>query len=233
MRTAPRRIGLLGGITWHSTLEYERLLHEGVARALPGSSADLAIRHYEWGAVERAQAEGDWDGLAARFGADARWLVDGGAEAILICANTMHLVADQVAAAAGVPVIHIVDEVAAAARAAGIARVALLGTGFTMRMPFYRERLAAGGIEALVPEEQRLAEVHDLIYARLARGIVDDAGRTLMRTAALELLDAGAQGIVAGCTEIPMVMTADDVDVPYLDALALHAQAAVRFALAD
>ncbi|WP_062517741.1 aspartate/glutamate racemase family protein [Demequina gelatinilytica] len=233
MRTAPRRIGLLGGITWHSTLEYERLLHEGVAAALPGRSADLAIRHYEWGAIERAQAEGDWDGLAARFGDDARWLVDGGAEAILICANTMHLVADRVQEAAGVPVIHIVDEVAGAARAAGLERVALLGTGFTMRMPFYRERLASHGVEALVPPEPRLTEVHALIYERLARGIVDDAGRALMREATAELLDAGAQGVIAGCTEIPMVMTAADVEVPYLDALALHADAAVRFALSD
>ncbi|WP_062304236.1 aspartate/glutamate racemase family protein [Demequina subtropica] len=233
MRTAPRRLGLLGGITWHSTLEYERLLHEGVAATLPGSSADLLIRHYEWSAVERAQAEGDWDGLAARFGDDARRLADGGAEAILICANTMHLVADQVAEAAGVPVIHIVDAVAAAARAAGLDRVALLGTGFTMRMPFYRERLAAAGVEALVPSEPRLTEVHALIYERLARGIVDDAGRALMRTATEELIGAGAQGVIAGCTEIPMVMTAEDVEVPYLDALALHAEAAVRFALAD
>ncbi|WP_062389567.1 aspartate/glutamate racemase family protein [Demequina iriomotensis] len=232
MRTSPRRIGLLGGITWHSTLEYERLLHEGVAAALPGSSADLLIRHYEWAAIESAQAAGDWDGLAATFGRDARWLADGGAEAILICANTMHLVADQVQEAAGVPVIHIVDEVAAAARTAGLSRVALLGTGFTMRMPFYRERLAARGVEALVPDEPRLSEVHALIYDGLARGVVDDAGRALMRQAADELFAAGAQGLIAGCTEIPMVLTADDVDAPYLDALALHADAAVRFALA-
>ncbi|WP_062467305.1 aspartate/glutamate racemase family protein [Demequina maris] len=233
MRTAPRRIGLLGGITWHSTLVYETLLHEGVAAALPGRTADLAIRHYDFGGVAAAQEAGDWDGLAATFGRDARWLVDGGAEAILICANTMHVIADEVQDAAGVPVIHIVDETAAAIRAAGLDTVALLGTGFTMRMPFYRERLASRGVEAVVPDEPRLTEVHDLIYRRLAWGIVDDAGRALAREASDELVARGAQGVIAGCTEIPMVMTADDVDVPYFDALALHAEAAVRFALAD
>ncbi|WP_062465279.1 aspartate/glutamate racemase family protein [Demequina soli] len=233
MRTSPRRIGLLGGITWHSTLEYERLLHEGVAAALPGRTADLVIRHYDFGGIAAAQDAGDWAGLAMTFGRDARWLVDGGAEAIVICANTMHVIADEVAEAAGVPVIHIVDETAAAIRAAGLDTVALLGTGFTMRMPFYRDRLAAQGVTALVPAEPRLSEVHALIYERLARGIVDDAGRALMRAAAEELVAAGAQGVIAGCTEIPLVMTAADVDVPYLDALALHAEAAVRFALAE
>lgn len=233
MRTHPRRIGLLGGITWHSTLEYERLLHEGVAAALPGRTADLLIRHYEFGAISEAQAAGDWDGLAETFGRDARWLVDGGAEAILICANTMHLVADQVEEAAGVPVIHIVDEVAAAITAVGLDTVALLGTGFTMRMPFYRERLAERGVEALVPDEPDLSALHALIYDKLARGIVDDAGRALVRELTAALAERGARGVIAGCTEIPMVMTADDVDVPYFDALALHAEAAVRFALDD
>ncbi|WP_062290814.1 aspartate/glutamate racemase family protein [Demequina phytophila] len=233
MRTSPRRIGLLGGITWHSTLVYETLLHEGVAETLPGRTADLVIRHYDFGAIAAAQEAGEWDGLAATFGRDARWLVDGGAEAILICANTMHVIADEVEAAAQVPVINVIDETAAAIRAAGLSTVALLGTGFTMRMPFYRERLAAGGVEALVPDEPRLAEVHSLIYDKLARGVVEDEGRALTRKATAELVARGAGGVIAGCTEIPMVMTAEDVDVPYFDALALHAQAAVRFALED
>ncbi|MDN4478728.1 amino acid racemase [Demequina sp. SYSU T00039] len=233
MRTHPRRIGLLGGITWHSTLEYERLLHAGVAAALPGRTADLVIRHYEFGSISESQEAGDWDGLADTFGRDARWLVDGGAEAIVICANTVHLIADQVEAAAGVPVIHIVDEVAAAITASGVDTVALLGTGFTMRMPFYRDRLAARGVTALVPAEPDLSALHALIYDKLARGVVDDAGRALARDVTARLTARGAGGVVAGCTEIPMVMTGDHVDVPYFDALALHAEAAVRFALAD
>lgn len=233
MRTSPRRIGLLGGITWHSTLDYERLLHEGVAAALPGQSADLVIRHYNFGRIGEAQAAGDWDGLAELFAADARWLVDGGAEAVLICANTMHLVAPQVQEAVDVPVIHIVDETAKAIRAAGLDTVALLGTGFTMRMPFYRERMAQHGVTTLTPDEPELQAIHDLVYTELANGIVTEDGRALAKRATQAVLARGAQGVIAGCTEIPMVMTAADVDVPYFDALALHARAAVDFALAD
>jgi len=233
MRTSPRRIGLLGGITWHSTLDYERLLHEGIAAALPGQSADLVIRHYNFGEIAASQAAEDWDGLAALFADDARRLVDGGAEAILICANTMHLVAPQVQAAVDVPVIHIVDETAKAIRAAGLDTVALLGTGFTMRMPFYRDRMAEHGVTTIAPEEHDLQAIHDLVYRDLANGIVTAEGRALAQRVAAEILERGAQGVVAGCTEIPMVMTADDVSVPYFDALALHARAAVEFALAN
>ena len=233
MRTSPRRIGLLGGITWHSTLDYERLLHEGVAEALPGQTADLVIRHYNFGEIAVSQAAEDWEGLASLFADDARWLVDGGAEAILICANTMHLVAPQVQAAVDVPVIHIIDETAKAIQAAGLDTVALLGTGFTMRMPFYRERMAEHGVTTMTPVDPDLQAIHDLIYTDLANGIVTDEGRALAQRVTAEILGRGAQGVIAGCTEIPMVMTAEDVSVPYFDALALHARAAVDFALAD
>lgn len=233
MRTSPRRIGLLGGITWHSTLEYERLLHEGIAAALPGQTADLVIRHYNFGEIAAAQAAGDWDGLAQLFADDALRLVDGGAEAILICANTMHVIAPQVQAAVPVPLIHIVDETAKAIRAAGLDTVALLGTGFTMRMPFYRERMAEFGVTTVAPDEPDLEAIHRLVYDELANGLVTDAGRALAKRVTAELLDGGAQGVIAGCTEIPMVMTAGDVDAPYFDALEEHARAAVAFALAD
>ncbi|WP_291379370.1 amino acid racemase [Demequina sp.] len=233
MRTSPRKIGLLGGITWHSTLEYERLIHEGVADALPGQTADLTIRHYNFGEIADLQAAGDWDGLGRRFAADAQWLVSGGAEAVLICANTMHVVAPAVEDAVSVPVIHMVDETAKAIRASGLDTVALLGTGFTMRMPFYRDRMAQHGITTMVPDEPDLQAIHDLVYTELARGIVSQEGRNLARRVTTDILARGAQGVIAGCTEIPMVMTADDVDVPYFDALAVHAQAAVEFALAE
>ncbi len=233
MRTSPRRIGLLGGITWHSTLEYERLLHEGVAAALPGQSADLVIRHYNFGEIAAAQAAGDWDGLAWLFVEDARRLVKGGADAILICANTMHIVAAQVEAGVDVPVIHIIDETAKAILAAGLDTVALLGTGFTMRMPFYRERMAQSGVTTIAPEEPDLQAIHDLVYNELTQGVVTPEGKALAKRVTGSVLARGAQGVIAGCTEIPMVLTSEDVDVPYFDALALHAKAAVKFALAD
>ncbi len=233
MRTSPRKIGLLGGISWHSTLDYERLLHQGVANALPSQTADLLIRHYNFAEIGKAQAAGDWDGLGRQLAADAQWLVDGGAEALLICANTMHLVAPAVEEAVDVPVIHMVDETAKAIRAAGLDTVALLGTGFTMRMPFYRDRMAVHGVATIVPDEPDLQAIHDLIYTDLTRGVVTAEGRALATRVTGDMLARGAQGVIAGCTEIPMVMTAEDVDVPYFDALALHARAAVDFALAD
>jgi len=233
MRTTPRRLGLLGGITWHSSLIYERLINEGVADALPGQSADLLVRSYNFGQIAADQAAGNWDGLGATFAADARLMVDGGAEAILICANTMHLVAPAVEAAVDVPVINVIDVTAKAIRAAGLETAGLLGTGFTMRMPFYRERMATHGVTTIAPEEPDLTAFHELIYERVARGIITDVERQGARDASSDLIGRGAQGIIAGCTEVPLILTADELPVPYFDSMALHAQAAIHFALAD
>lgn len=231
-RTVPRRLGLLGGITWHSSLDYERRLNDGVNDALGGSSsADLWVRSYDFQQIADAQAAGDWDDLAATFAADARALESAGAEAILICANTMHLVAPQVAAAVGIPLIHMLDATARAIQAAGVSTVALLGTGYTMRKPFYRDFMAERGIEVLVPDEPDLTSIHDLIYDELARGIVRDEGRDLVMGVVGRLLARGAQGVIAGCTEIPLVLTEHDLDVPYFDTVDLHVQAALDFAL--
>ena len=233
MRTEPRRLGLLGGITWHSTLVYERLLHQGVAAQIPGRTADLVIRHYDFGTVGQAQNTGEWVRLARQFAADAKWLVDGGAEAIMICANTMHVAAASVQAAVDVPVIHSIDVTAKAAKDAGLDTVALLGTGFTMRMPFYRERMASHGVKLLVPQEDALQAIHEQINGSLGEGVVTDEARALVHDAAAEMVGRGAQGIIAGCTEIPLVLGADDLDVPFLDSIALHAQAGLEFSLAD
>ena len=234
MRTSPRRLGLLGGITWHSSIDYERRLNEAVNDALGGSSsADLVVRSYNFQHIADAQAEGDWDGLAREFARDARAIESAGAEAILICANTMHLVAPQVIAAVSIPVIHMLDVTADAIEAAGLDTVALLGTGYTMRMPFYREHMERRGITAIAPDEPDLTALHDLIYTELARGIIRDEGRDLAMGVTQRLLDRGAQGVIAGCTEIPLVMTANDLRVPYFDTVALHVDAALAFILGD
>ena len=234
MRTVPRKLGLLGGITWHSSIDYERALNEGVNEQLGGSSsADLIVRSYDFQQIANAQAAGDWDGLAATLAKDARSLESAGAEAILICANTMHLVAPQVQAAIGVPLIHMLDATADAMVAAGVTRAALLGTGYTMRMPFYRDHMAARGIEVIPPDEPDLTAIHDLVYEELALGIVRDEGRDLTLGVTHRLLDRGAQGVIAGCTEIPMVLTANDLEVPYFDTVKLHVAAALAFALGD
>jgi len=234
MRTKPRRLGLLGGITWHSSIDYERALNEGVNEQLGGSSsADLIVRSYDFQQIADAQARGDWDGLAAMFARDARSLEAAGAEAILICANTMHLVAPQVRAAISVPLIHMLDVTADAMVAAGVTRAALLGTGYTMRMPFYRDHMEARGIEVIAPDEPDLTAIHELIYEELARGVVRDEGRDLVLGVTERLLDQGAQGVIAGCTEIPLVLTQNDLDVPYFDTVKLHVAAALDFALKD
>ncbi|MDN4480362.1 aspartate/glutamate racemase family protein [Demequina muriae] len=234
MRTEPRRLGLLGGITWHSSLEFERLLNEGVNGRLGGSSAaDLLVRSYNFQQIADAQAAGDWDGLGARFAADAAALEGAGAEAILICANTMHKVAPAVASAIDVPLIHMLDATADAIEAAGLDTVALLGTGYTMRDPFYRDHMAARGITTVVPEEPALGELHELIYGSLARGIVPDGASEWVTGVYEQLRERGAQGVISGCTEIPMVLTQDDVDEPYFDSMGLHVEAALEFALRD
>lgn len=234
MRTKPRRLGLLGGITWHSSIDYERALNEGVNDALGGSSsADLIIRSYDFQQIADAQSAGDWDGLAATFAKDARALEAAGAEAIVICANTMHLVAPQVQQAISIPVIHMLDVTATAIKDAGLDTVALLATGYTMRMPFYRDHMAARGIEVIPPDEPDLTAVHDLIYEELARGIIRDEGRDLVLGVTGRLLDRGAQSVIAGCTEIPLVLTQNDLDVPYFDTVQLHVAAALNFALED
>ncbi|WP_061961426.1 aspartate/glutamate racemase family protein [Demequina flava] len=231
-RTEPRRLGLLGGITWHSSLEFERLLNEGVNTARGGSSAaDLLVRSYNFQTIADAQAAGDWEGLGQTFAKDAKALEAAGAEAILICANTMHKVAPAVASAIDIPVIHMLDATADAIEAAGLDTIALLGTGYTMRDPFYRDHMAARGITTIVPEEPTLQEVHDLIYGNLARGIVPEGAAAWTRGVYDELKARGAQGVISGCTEIPMVLTADDVADPYFDSMALHVDAALRFAL--
>lgn len=234
MRTQPRRLGLLGGITWHSSIEFERLLNEGVNKALGGSSAaDLWVRSYDFQQMADAQAAGDWEGLGARFAEDAVKLQNAGAEAILICANTMHKVAPAVEAAIDVPLIHMLDATADAIKASGKDTVALLGTGYTMRDPFYRDHMAALGITTIVPDEPVLGEVHDLIYGSLARGVIPDGAPEWVKNVYDDLRERGAQGVISGCTEIPMVLTADDVDEPYYDSMGLHVEAALKFALSD
>lgn len=233
MRTSPRRLGLLGGTTWHSSVIYERLLNEGIQAALPGQTADLVIRSYNFGEISAHHKADTWDELAEIYIADARWLHDGGAEAILICANTMHKVAPQVEAAIDIPVISIIDETAKAIKAAGFDNAGLLATGYTMRMPFYRDRMAEQGVTLVIPEEPDLSAFHELIYDRVAHGVIEEQDFEGARAAAEKLVSRGAQGIISGCTEVPLVLTQDDLDVPLYDSMQLHVDAALAFALSD
>ncbi|MBN2176576.1 MAG: aspartate/glutamate racemase family protein [Demequinaceae bacterium] len=232
MESSPRRLGLLGGMTWESSVLYERLLNEGTRDRLGGAhSADLVVRSYDFQELADASSAGDWIGLGDRFATDAALLESAGAEAILLCANTMHKVADRVSSAVSVPFLHIVDATADAISAAGPKTVALLGTAYTMRDPFYRDHLNSRGIAALVPDEADIAAIHAIIYDELAKGVFLDESRKRLQRIVRDLVGKGAEGVIAGCTEIPLLLRAEDVDLPYFDTLTLHVQAALDFSL--
>ncbi len=232
METLPRKLGLLGGMTWESSVVYERLLNEGTRERIGGShSADLIVRSYDFQGIADSMTAGDWSGLGDRFAADAAFLESAGAGAILLCANTMHKVADRVKGAISVPFLHIIDITADAILAAGLHTVALLGTGYTMRDPFYRDHMADRGVTTVVPDEEDVTEVHRIIFEELSRGVIRSESRETLQIIIGGLIGAGAQGVIAGCTEIPLLLHAQDVSVPYFDSLTLHVEAALNFSV--
>jgi aspartate racemase len=227
-------IGILGGMSWESSIEYERVMNAAVRERMGGShSADLIVRSYDFSKIETLQESGGWDLLAQRLTADALALEAAGAELLVIATNTMHAVAPQVEAAIGIPLIHIADATAAAVRAAGLDRVALLGTRYTMEMTFYSDRLEQHGIEVLVPDEPDRTIVHDIIYDELVRGVVSPTSRDEYLRIIDSLVASGAQGVIAGCTEIELLVTPDDVSVPLFPTARIHALAAIEAAWAE
>lgn len=227
-----KTIGLLGGMSWESSIHYERLINEGVRARIGGAaSADLIIRSYNFATIEGLQTAGDWAGAGALLGRDARHLQDAGAEVVVLCTNTMHLVAPAIEASIDVPFLHLADCTATAVRSAGVSRVALLGTRYTMEKDVYRTRLEAHDVHVIIPDEPDRTMVHDVIFDELVQGIVRPESKRRYLGAIDRLLDRGATGVIAGCTEIELLVTPDDVSVPYFPTAALHAEAAVRFAL--
>ena len=229
-----RRIGLLGGTSWESTVGYYRPLNDSVRDRLGGKhSADLLLRSFEFAEVCELQEADDWAALGALYAAEASALRDGGAQVLGICANTMHLVYDDVVQGSGLPVIHVAEAVADAAQAAGIERLALLGTRYTMGSDLYPTRLAPRGIEVLVPEAEDAAEVNRLIYDELVLGQVGDLSARRLRGIVDRLVARGAQGVVLGCTELGMVIdpAGPTLPVPALDSLTLHVNALLDAAL--
>jgi aspartate racemase len=230
-----KRLGLLGGMSWESSVEYERVINRAVRDALGGvASADLVIRSFNFAEIEQLQTRDAWDDAGAMLAAAAVDLENSGAEAIVLCTNTMHEVAPAIERAISVPLLHIADATATAVRASGVDTVALLGTRFTMERGSYVGRLRdRHGLTVLVPDEPDRTIVHDIIYGELVRGIVRDESRERYRAIIDRLIERGATGVIAGCTEIELLIGADDVSVPYFPTARLHAEAAARFALND
>ena len=227
-----RTIGLLGGMSWESSIEYERIINTEVRAALGGvHSASLLVRSYDFAEIERLQAEDDWDGAGAVLAADARRLEEAGAGLIVLCTNTMHRCAEAIEAAIGVPFLHLADATARAVVEAGVEQVALLGTRYTMEQDFYRARLERHGLSVIVPDEPDRTLVHDVIYGELVQGVVSPISQDAYLHVIDRLVERGAQGVIAGCTEIELLVGPDDVEVPYFPTTALHARAAARWAL--
>jgi len=228
-----KRIGLLGGMSWESTALYYSLINELVGERLGGfHSARCVIGSVDFADVEALQVAGDWAAAGRLLAREAQLLESAGAELLVLCTNTMHLVAEDIEAATGVPLLHLGDVTAGAVRAEGLSKVGLLGTAFTMEQSFYRDRIASHGLSVLVPEADDRALVHRVIYDELVRGVVREESRAAYRGVMARLVDRGAEGIVLGCTEIELLVSADDASVPVFPTTRLHAEAAVRAALA-
>nr|CAA9324622.1 MAG: Aspartate racemase [uncultured Nocardioidaceae bacterium] len=224
---------MLGGMSWESSAEYYRLANELVRERLGGlHSADCILLSVDFADIEALQASGSWD-EAGRLLADAAGRLEAaGADLLLLCTNTMHKVADQVAAAIEIPLVHLADATAAAINAEGLTTVGLLGTAFTMEQEFYRDRLESHGLTVLVPDEEDRALVHSVIYDELCLGVVTDASRAAYVGVIDRLIHAGAQGVVLGCTEIELLISQADSRVPVFPTTRLHVEAAVDRALA-
>lgn len=219
-------------MSWESSIEYERIINIAVRAELGGThSADLIVRSYDFGAIEALQAEGRWDEAGDLLARDAAALERAGAECIVLCTNTMHVVANQIEAAIDVPFLHLADATAVAVNAAQISTVALLGTRYTMEQDFYRVRLESHGLTVLIPDEPDRTAVHDVIYDELVRGVVSADSKAAYLEVIGRLVERGATGVIAGCTEIELLVAADDLDIPYFPTARLHAEAAAAWSL--
>ncbi len=228
-----KTIGLIGGMSWESSIEYERVIHEEVRRRLGGTHSARTIHWtFDFHDIEALQASGEWDRAAVMVADAALRLESAGADLLVLCTNTMHKVADAIVGAVSVPFLHIADVTAAAVRADGIRRVGLLGTAYTMEHAFYRGRLEDRGLEVIVPDARERAEVQGVIFDELVRGVTTEASRRRFREISSGLVSSGAKGIIAGCTEIELLLGPDDLQVPYYPTARLHALAAVEAALA-
>lgn len=228
-----KTIGMIGGMSWESTVPYYRIANETVARRLGGlHSAKVLLASVDFAEVERLQRDGDWEAAGRLLADTARSLERAGADFLVVCTNTMHKVAGAIESAVRIPLLHIADATAAEVKARGIGKVGLLGTRFTMEQDFHRRRLEdTFGLEVRVPNAASRELVHGIIYRELCRGIVSEGSRAALGRVVQELLHAGAEAVVLGCTELGLLLRADDALLPLFDTARLHAEAAAGLAL--
>lgn len=227
-----KTIGLIGGMSWESTLEYYRIINESVNKRLGGfHSAKIIMYSVEFADIEKLQRSEQWDELTDLMIDAAQRVERGGADFVLIGTNTMHLMADAVERNMAIPLLHIVDVTAEAIKKKNISKAGLLGTKFTMEKAFYREKLAGHGVEVITPSQDPREIVHSVIYEELCRGIVKESSEDQYRNIIEDMVTAGAEGVILGCTEIGLLIKDGDVSVPVFDTTVIHAESAVDYAL--
>ncbi|TFG48819.1 MAG: aspartate/glutamate racemase family protein [Anaerolineales bacterium] len=224
-----KTIGLIGGMSWESSIEYYRIINQAVRKELGGvHSAKSVMVSVDFGEIEKLQMKGDWDQATRIMIQAAQEVESAGADFLLICTNTMHLMAEEVQAEINIPLLHIADAAARAIKEAGLEAVGLLGTRFTMEKDFYRGRLEKDhGLRVITPKQESREVVHRIIYEELVQGKIKKESRDRYLEVILSLREEGAQGIVLGCTEIGLLVKQEDVPVPVFDTMEIHALAAV------
>jgi aspartate racemase len=230
-----KTIGLLGGMSWESSIEYYRIINQSVKRRLGGlHSAQCLMYSVDFAEIEALQHTGEWDALTQVMIDTVKHLQHGGADFLVICTNTMHRMAGEIENATGMPLLHIADAAAAAIKSQGLTRVGLLGTRFTMEGDFYRTRLEEQhNLQVLIPEDGSREIVHRIIYDELVKGEIKADSRRAYQQVIADLQAQGAQGVILGCTEIPLLIKQGDVAIPIFDTTTIHAEAAVDWALAE
>ena len=228
-----KTIGLIGGMSWESSLEYYRIINETVKERLGGfHSAECLMYSFDFQVVEKLQHEGNWEGLTELMVQAAQRIKTAGAEFIVICTNTMHKMADRVQESVNIPLLHIVDVTAESIKSDGKQTVGLLGTRFTMEQDFYRDRLRKKhGLNVLIPDERERQIIHDILYDELCLGEIKKVSKEKFRSIIENLSSRGAEGVILGCTEIPLLVEQKDYEIPLFDTTELHAKAAVEYAL--
>ncbi|MBP2652314.1 MAG: aspartate racemase [Firmicutes bacterium] len=228
-----KTIGLIGGLSWESSVVYYRLINELVREKLGGTHSAKSIMYsVDFADFEKLQHQGEWDKLTELMIAAGLRLKNGGADFIVICTNTMHKMADAVESQVGIPVLHIADAAAAEVKKRGLRKVALLGTKFTMEEDFYKDRLAKNhGIEVVIPVQAEREVIHSVIYRELVLGKTLESSRNQFVKIIQNGQKLGAEGVVLGCTEIPLLISQKDSNIPIFDTTQIHAAAAVEFAL--
>lgn len=226
-------IGMIGGMSWESSAEYYRIVNETIRKKLGGQhSCKCLMYSVDFGVIAKLQHNGEWDKLSQIMIDIAKSLENAGAEMLVICTNTMHLMAADIEKNINIPLIHIVDTVAKEIKKKNLKKVGLLGTKFTMQKDFYKNRLIQKhGIDVIVPDAKDMDTVHDIIYNELVRGIITDNSRDKFKKVISNLHDNGAEGIILGCTEIPLLIKQEDCNITIFDTTKIHAESAVEFAL--